>query len=121
ENAERTRKAATWVRLNVLHAMVREQQRLRAEDARIRREYLERAFDARIHRLRQAEFDLLARREGGEQGAAGRLSQVTDEIQQIELRKAERMRAIDRLAVARAGDVRHLATMIVLPVGADEE
>ncbi len=119
--AERTRKAATWVRLHVQHAMVKEQQRRRADDARIRREYLERAFDTRLNRLHQSEFELRLKQEGGEQGAGGRLAQVLDEIQQTELRRDERLRAIDRLAVARAGDVRHLGTAMVLPLAPDSD
>lgn len=118
---ERTRKAATWVRLHVQHGMVKGQQVQRVEDARIRREYLERAFDARIHRLRQVEWDLRGKTDAGEQGAAGRLSQMVDEIQQTEMRRVERMRAIERLAIARAGDVRHLATVIVIPMPADSD
>ncbi len=111
--SERARKALSWVRLKVQHPMVKRQQALRTSDAKIRREYLERAFDARLHRLKQTEFDLLAK--SGEQGVEGRLSQLRDEIQQTELRRVDRLRAVDRLAVARSGAVRHMATIVVLP------
>lgn len=111
--SERARQALSWVRLKVQHPMVKRQQGLRASDAKIRRDYLERAFDARLHRLKQTEFDMLAKE--GEQGVEGRLSQLRDEIQQTELRRMERLRAVDRLAVARSGAVRHMATIVILP------
>ena len=111
--SERARQALSWVRLKVQHPMVKRQQALRASDAKIRRDYLERAFDARLHRLKQTEFDMLAKE--GEQGVEGRLSQLRDEIQQTELRRMERLRAVDRLAVARSGAVRHMATIVILP------
>ncbi|MBI4702776.1 MAG: DUF3883 domain-containing protein [Deltaproteobacteria bacterium] len=120
-DAERARRAAQWARLHVQHALVRAEQRRRGADADIRRDYLEAAFEARAHRLRQNEWDLRAMAAEGVQGAAGRLAQVLDEIQQTELRKAERLRAIERLRVARAGDVRHLASAIVLPAAPGSE
>lgn len=120
-DAERARKAASWVRLRVQHGLVKAQQARRAEDATIRRNYLERAFDARLHRMREAEWDIHARVAAGEQGAQGRLSIVADEIQQTERLRTERLRAVERLRVARAGDVRHLASVIILPAPRDSD
>lgn len=112
---ERARKALSWVRLKVQHPMVKRQQSIRASDAKVRREYLDRAFDARIHRLKQSEFDLLGKKAAGEQGAEGRLAILQDELQQTELRRIDRLRGVERLAVARSGAVRHMATIVVLP------
>ncbi len=118
---ERIQRASTWLRARVQHPMVQEQRRRRAEEAGIRRQYLEESFDARVNRLDQDRYRLLAQVDAGEQGAAGRLAQLEDQRQQTERLKGERLRALDRLGVARAGIVRHLASVIVLPVETDEE
>jgi superfamily II DNA or RNA helicase len=113
---ERVRQVERWVRETIQHPLVKRARDRRQEDARIRREYLERAFEARELRLKADELDLLAQVDRGEQGAAGRLSQVQDVLQQIEKLKVERIRSLERLAVARPGDVRHLASAVVLPL-----
>jgi superfamily II DNA or RNA helicase len=118
---ERVRAAGSWVKLHVQHVMTKTQQVGRAEDVRIRREYLDRAFETQLIRLHQDELAVVGRLESGEQGAAGRLAQIRDQMQQTELRQTDRTRALERLAVARGGDVRHLASIIVLPLPIDSE
>ena len=60
-------------------------------------------------------------RRAGNRAARAASPMVRDQMQQTELRQAERMRALERLAVARGGDVRHLASVIVLPLPGDSD
>src|SRR5262249_25895244 len=118
---DHVRNAMNWVRIKVQFTMTKAQQERRTEDVRIRREYLERAFEAQRLRLGNEELKVQDRVDSGEQGAAGRLAIIRDHVQQTELRQEERMRALDRLVVARGGDVRHLASIVVLPLPGDSD
>ncbi len=116
---EQLSKVATWLKLKVQHPMVQQARTARAQEAAIRRQYLEQAFENSLARLEQQKYEQLDRQESGESDASRRLQKLADDILQVELRRNDRLEAIRRLAVARGGDVRHLASAVVLPVATD--
>lgn len=88
--------------------------------ARICREYLERSFDARIKRAQERAMALMAEAATKPEFklAADEARKYVDELQR---QRQERLEGLNRLEVARTGPVRHLATAVVLPAGAEME
>ena len=89
--------------------------------AEICRDYLEKSFKARISRAQESAMRLGAQIASSPefQLAFDEASKVVDDLQR---QRTERMTGLDKLAIARTGPVRHIATAIVLsPEGAVDE
>ncbi len=88
-------------------------QKDREHFATVCRDYLVRSFEARIRRAQEGVMELMAReREAPEVGLARQRAQ--QELADLERARSERLEGLSRLAVARTGPVRHVATAIIL-------
>ena len=78
------------------------------------REYLEKSFNARLHAAQDRVMALRAREAGSPEVALAR-QRAENDLADIGRSQKERMAGLDRLAIARHGPVRHVATALVLP------
>lgn len=78
------------------------------------REYLEKSFQARLRVAQDRVMALLARETGSPEVALARQRAENDRLD-LERSHKERISGLDRLAIARHGPVRHLATALVVP------
>ncbi|NUO19884.1 DUF3883 domain-containing protein [bacterium] len=82
------------------------------------REYLANSFKARIRRAQERYYDLLPQsRENPDYKLAA--DEALKRVGELERSRDERMSGLDRLAVARTGPVRHVATAVVLTADSD--
>ncbi|GBD43558.1 RNA polymerase-associated protein RapA [bacterium HR40] len=98
-----------------LRERVREERRRYAE---ICREYLERSFAARIKRAQERTMALQAE-EHTKPELKLAVAEAAKYVDELEQQKKERLSGLQRLELVRTGPVRHLATVMVLPPGAD--
>jgi SNF2 family DNA or RNA helicase len=87
--------------------------------AAICEDYLRRSFEARIRAAQDRAMALRAREAAGESEVALARQRVEDDLADLQRARDERMAGLSRLAIARTGPVRHIATAVVLPPGAD--
>ncbi len=83
--------------------------------AQVVREYLEKSFQARIYAAEQRVMGLRAREMGGEKDVALARQQAERDLEDLHRARQDRLAGLDRLAIARSGPVRHLASVWVLP------
>jgi hypothetical protein len=81
------------------------------------RDYLARSFEARI-RAAQDRVMVLRMRESSQPEVALARQRAENELTDIERTRRERLAGLDRLILVKHGPVRHVATALVLPVGA---
>jgi len=77
------------------------------------REYLERSFDARTKATQVRIMNLMAREREDEAVARARANAQAD-LDVLKRERTDRLSSLDRLAIARTGPVRHVATAMVL-------
>jgi len=82
------------------------------------RDYLTRSFQARIKAAQARVMGLRARELAGQKEVALARQRAEADLQDLERTRSDRLAKLDRLAVVRAGPVRQLATVVVLPPGA---
>ncbi len=82
------------------------------------RDYLGRSFEARI-RAAQDRVMSLRRREADSPEVALARQRAENDLADLKRTQKERMEGLERLTLARHGPVRHVATAIVLPPGAE--
>jgi hypothetical protein len=78
------------------------------------REYLEKSFNARLRAAQDRVMSLRAREAGSPEVALAR-QRAENDLTDIGRSQKERMSGLDRLAIARHGPVRHVATAVVVP------
>jgi uncharacterized protein DUF3883 len=78
------------------------------------REYLEKSFNARLRAAQDRVMALRAREAGSPEVALAR-QRAENDLTDIGRSQKERMAGLDRLAIARHGPVRHIATAVVVP------
>ena len=78
------------------------------------REYLEKSFNARLRAAQDRVMSLRAREAGSPEVALAR-QRAENDLTDIGRTQKERMAGLDRLAIARHGPVRHVATVVVVP------
>jgi len=81
------------------------------------RDYLQRSFDARTRAAQDRVMALRAREASDPDVALARRS-AENELADLERLRKERLAGLDRLTLVRHGPVRHLASAVVLPLGA---
>jgi SNF2 family DNA or RNA helicase len=82
------------------------------------RDYLTKSFEARVRRAQDRVMELMAReREAPEVLLARQRAQ--QDLADLERTRSERLEGLSRLAIARTGPVRHVATALVLTPGAE--
>ncbi|MFQ5854061.1 MAG: helicase-related protein [Anaerolineae bacterium] len=89
----------------------------RQHHAQVVREYLEKSFEARIRAAERRVMGLRAREAGGEKEVALARQQAERDLEDLHRARRDRLAGLDRLAIARSGPVRHLASVWVLPPG----
>ena len=99
------------------------ERRLRIQEERQRytqvvREYLEKSFQARIRAAENRAMRLRAREASGETEAALARQQAERDLEDLYRACRSRLAGLDRLAIARSGPLRHLASVWVLPTQA---
>ncbi|MFB3779569.1 MAG: helicase-related protein [Bryobacteraceae bacterium] len=82
------------------------------------RDYLERSFTARIRAAQDRVMALRARETESPEVALAR-QRAENDLADLRRTREERLLGLDRLAIAKHGPVRHVATALVLPAGAD--
>ncbi len=82
------------------------------------RDYLIRSFDARIRAAQDRVMSLRSREETSPEVSLAR-QRAENDLADLERTRKERLEGLERLKVARHGPVRHIATAIVFPPGAD--
>jgi hypothetical protein len=82
------------------------------------RDYLERSFDARIRAAQDRVMSLRAREATSPEVALAR-QRAENDVGDLERTRRERMDGLKHLTLARHGPVRHIATALVLPPGAE--
>jgi len=88
--------------------------------AAICEDYLKRSFEARIRAAQDRVMSLRAREAAGESEVALALQRAEHDLADLQRAKDGRMAGLSRLAIARTGPVRHIATAVVLPPGERE-
>jgi SNF2 family DNA or RNA helicase len=83
--------------------------------AQVVREYLEKSFQARIYAAEHRVMGLRAREIGGEKDVALARQQAERDLEDLHRARRDRLAGLERLAIARSGPVRHLASVWVLP------
>ncbi|MGA2871549.1 MAG: DUF3883 domain-containing protein, partial [Verrucomicrobiota bacterium] len=78
------------------------------------REYLEKSFNARLRAAQDRVMSLRAREAGSPEVALAR-QRAENDLTDVGRSQKERMAGLDRLAIARHGPVRHIATVVVVP------
>ncbi len=78
------------------------------------REYLEKSFSARLRAAQDRVMSLRARETGSPEVAVAR-QRAENDLADLQRTQKERMAGLDRLAIARHGPVRHVATALVVP------
>lgn len=78
------------------------------------RDYLEKSFSARLRAAQDRVMALRAREAGSPEVAVAR-QRAENDLADIDRAHKERMAGLDRLAIARHGPVRHIATALVVP------
>ena len=86
----------------------------RTRFATICRDYLQRSFDARIGAAQKRVMTLRARESESPEFALAR-QRAEQDLADLERTRRERLESLTRLAIARTGPIKHLATAIVLP------
>jgi superfamily II DNA or RNA helicase len=81
-------------------------------------DYLSQSFEARIRAAQDRVMNLRAREEMGSEVSLAR-QRAENDLADLERTRKERMEGLERLKLARHGPVRHVATAIVLPPGAE--
>jgi len=89
----------------------------RARFIKVCRDYLEKSFEARIRAARNR-FMALRAREAKDPSVSVARQRAENELTDLQRAEKERMAGLDRLAVARHGPVRHVATVLVVPATA---
>jgi hypothetical protein len=84
------------------------------------REYLERSFDARIRAAQDRVMGLRSREAAAPEISFAR-QRAENDLSDLKRTRDERLAGLERLALARHGPVRHVASALVLPVGASAE
>ncbi len=82
------------------------------------RDYLERSFDARVRAAQDRVMNLRVREAGSPEVAIAR-QRAENDLADLQRTRKERMEGLQRLDLARHGPVRHIATALVFPPGAD--
>jgi hypothetical protein len=82
------------------------------------RDYLSRSFDARVRAAQDRVMSLRAREAMSPEVSLAR-QRAENDLADLERTRKERMEGLERLKLARHGPVRHVATAIVMPPGAD--
>jgi hypothetical protein len=82
------------------------------------RDYLDRSFDARVRAAQDRVMNLRAREEMSPEVAIAR-QRAENDLADLQRTRKERMEGLERLNLARHGPVRHVATAIVVPLGAE--
>ncbi|MBA2449693.1 MAG: DUF3883 domain-containing protein [Chloroflexi bacterium] len=88
-------------------------QQEREHFATVCRDYLTRSFNARIAQAQERVMDLMARERESPEVALAR-QRADHDYEDLRRTRAERLAGLDRLAIARTGPVRHLATAAVV-------
>jgi superfamily II DNA or RNA helicase len=86
--------------------------------AQISRDYLERSFSVRERGAQDRVMALKAREKESPEVALAR-QRAEQDLADLQRTRAERLAGLDRLAIARQGPVRHVATALVLPPSSD--
>lgn len=107
--------AADFLRSGYQLEMRNRCQQDRRRFAEICREYLTKSFDVRIRAAQDRVMHWRAREAKGDPGAAVNLQQAEQDLADLERQRDERFAALERLAIARPGPLRHVASAIVLP------
>jgi superfamily II DNA or RNA helicase len=85
------------------------------------RSSLERSFEARILAAQRHAMSLRARYEEGQKEVELALREAEKEVESLERMRDQKLSSLDGLRVVRAGPVRHLGTLYVMPAGPSEE
>jgi len=93
-------------------------QRDREHFVRVCRDYLTRSFDARVRAAQDRVMGLRAREAMSPEVSLAR-QRAENDLADLERTRKERMAGLERLKLARHGPVRHIATAIVMPPGAE--
>jgi len=81
------------------------------------RDYLQKSFTARLRAAKDRVMTLRAREAASPEVAVAR-QRAENDLADLQRTQKERMAGLDRLAIARHGPVRHIATALVLPATA---
>ena len=79
------------------------------------RDYLQKSFDARIRAAQDRVMALRQREQLGATEVAIARQRAENDLTDLKRIRQERMAGLDRLAIARTGPVRHIATALVIP------
>ncbi|MHC1763625.1 MAG: helicase-related protein [Verrucomicrobiia bacterium] len=79
------------------------------------RDYLQKSFDARIRAAQDRVMALRQREQLGATEVAIARQRAENDLTDLKRTRQERMAGLDRLAIARTGPVRHIATALVVP------
>jgi len=82
------------------------------------RDYLDRSFDARVRAAQDRVMNLRAREATAPEVAIAR-QRAENDLSDLQRTRKERTEGLQRLNLARHGPVRHVATAVVLPPGAE--
>ncbi|MCK4340138.1 MAG: DUF3883 domain-containing protein [Phycisphaerae bacterium] len=93
-------------------------QRERQQFVTVCHDYLERSFDARVRVAQDRVMNLRAREATSPEVAIAR-QRAENDLADLQRTRKERMEGLERLNLARHGPVRHVATAIVVPPGAE--
>jgi superfamily II DNA or RNA helicase len=108
-----TDKAADFVKSTYQLEVRRRAQEERTRFATICGDYLQRSFEARIRAAQDRVMSLRARERQSPEFALAR-QRAEQDLADLERTRKERLDSLTRLAIARTGPVRHLATALVL-------
>ena len=112
---ETLRTVEGWVRAKVQFPLIKDHSKRRCDEVAIRREFIEAAFKASIQAAQRAQMALHARVMRGESEARLARDEAQRRLEELEATREHRLRAIDHMAIVRAGRVAHLGSAIVAP------
>lgn len=95
-------------------------QRDREHFASVCRDYLEKSFDVRLKRAQERVMEMMARERESSDMALAR-QRAEQDLAELERTRQERLDGLKRLAVARTGPVRYVATALVLSANASAD
>jgi SNF2 family DNA or RNA helicase len=118
----RVRAAGDFVRLRVQHPVVGAKRAERLGQAEVRSRYLSQALDAERRRLELKWSELDERVFRGEEAARIALDAAQRRLDEVERRRAEKLRGFEQLGIVKPGPVMYLGSALVgPPLAVDEE
>jgi len=120
-DGDEVRRATNHVRVSVQQEEVRRQREQRLEQAELRSRYLEESIDVQLGRLQDKWSELDQRVYKGDEAATLARDEAQRRIDELERRKADKLRAFEQLGIVRPGPVQYLGTALLNPWPGPEE